>query len=404
MKKYRDYKCIDFLDDDSFIRAQTTMNPEDCALWNSLIDNCEIDIDEFLEANLMLEAWMNTQQEPDAEQLNDLRIKIAKSIEQAQKAGKRTRIKKLLILSATAVGTVAAVVACLFYFPLNNKQQTPPSEYTQFRIINQEQPSDVIRLSSGNEEMKIDEANPQVSYDSNGTLKINRKVIDLKTAKPAATTENPAMNRLWVPFGKRAQLTLSDGSHIWINTGTVVVYPERFVGEAREIYVDGEIYVDVAKSDDKPFIVKTNAMEISVLGTKFNVAAYSRDNISQVALVEGSVKVRQNENDLNLEPGQVFTTTSEGNSLKTTDTEIYTSWKNGIYILDNEPIEKILLKLARYYNVTMTLPEKESGTICFGKLKLRDELDPLMKNLSQIARFNYAVKDNRYTIQYIDDE
>jgi ferric-dicitrate binding protein FerR (iron transport regulator) len=212
-----------------------------------------------------------------------------------------------------------------------------------------------------------------------------------------------------VPYGKRASLTLSDGTLLWVNSGTTVIYPSVFPDDKREIYVDGEVYVEVQRDENRPFLVKTDQLHIEVLGTSFNLSAYKENAQKRVVLVNGSVDVYLNgineENKKNsaktrLRPNQSYTYNKERNSVETVETEIYTSWRHGIYIFRDEPIENILQQLARYYNVIMIFPTQPSGTFCSGKLELKEDLSHLLNNLSEIALFNFGVKDNEYRIQF----
>ena len=109
-----------------------------------------------------------------------------------------------------------------------------------------------------------------------------------------------------IPKGKRTRLTLADGTHLWANSGTRVVYPSHFEKNHREIYVEGEVYLDVFRNEDAPFIVRTKDFQIQVLGTSFNVSAYPSEGVSSVVLVEGSVNVKnQQKEQVKLAPGQL---------------------------------------------------------------------------------------------------
>jgi ferric-dicitrate binding protein FerR (iron transport regulator) len=193
---------------------------------------------------------------------------------------------------------------------------------------------------------------------------------------------------------------LSDSSILYVNAGTSVTYPAVFKGDKREIYVTGEIYAEVRRDEKKPFIVKTDHMDIQVLGTSFDVSAYREDRQERVVLVSGTVEVGMQGNRLHLNPNQAYTLMEQEGTLETVDVELYTSWRDGIYVFKDESIEHILLRLARYYNVTLILPEQFSGVVCSGKLELKEELSILLNGLSQIASFNFAVKDSEYRILF----
>ena len=105
-----------------------------------------------------------------------------------------------------------------------------------------------------------------------------------------------AMNTITVPAGQRANLTLADGTNVWLNARSEMRYPAVFTGNKREITLDGEAYFEVTHNEDKPFVVQTNKCNVEVLGTKFNVEAYSDSEDFCTSLMEGSVRVSDKRN------------------------------------------------------------------------------------------------------------
>jgi len=151
----------------------------------------------------------------------------------------------------------------------------------------------------------------------------------------------------------------------------------------------------------RPFIIKTDKLDVQVLGTVFNVSAYKEDNQTDVVLVSGLVNVKpKNGKPTIIKPNQLFAYTDQVSTLRNVDVNNYTSWHEGIYIFHNEPIEEILLRLSRYYNVTMKLPASASGISCSGKLELKEDLTQLLNGLSEITSMSYGVKDNEYRIKF----
>lgn len=314
---------------------------------------------------------------------------------QNKKQERRKKMLKQIYKYVATAACFAILITFSFYFTRREEAKPKETDYTQYKVINRQQaPSKIVIMAEDNH-VNITDENPEISYDRKGTLRVNDGIVKEEH------TENPSMNQLCVPFGKRAQLKLSDGSKLWVNTGTTVIYPNIFSGDKREIYVDGEIYADVTPDTGKPFIVKSGGLEIVVHGTGFNMSAYKKDDMQQVVLVNGSVKVKSNGNTVQMYPNQVYTRTEQESSLKAVhDTEAYTSWRSGIYIFENEPIENVFFKLSRYYNVTMVIPEEVSGIVCYGKLELKEDLSVLLSGLMQIASFNFVIKDNQYIIQF----
>lgn len=197
------------------------------------------------------------------------------------------------------------------------------------------------------------------------------------------------------------QIVLSDSTILWVNTGSTVKYPIAFAKEKREIYVEGEIYASVKHDGSRPFIIKTKKIDVQVIGTELNVTAYNEDDKIDVVLVKGKVNVKSpGGKPTSMQPNQCFTYTENACTLYPVDVENYTYWRNGALILKSEPIENILLRLARYYNVTMKLPSSASGIFCSGKIELKDDLNQVLNGLSEITSMSYSVRDNTYQIKF----
>ncbi|WP_291871130.1 FecR family protein, partial [Maribacter sp.] len=167
-----------------------------------------------------------------------------------------------------------------------------------------------------------------------------------------------AYNTLTVPYGKRFQIELSDGTTAHLNAGTSMKYPVKFLnGMERQIFITGEAYFKVAKDSVHPFIVNADKLNVKVLGTEFNVQAYPEDAVSEIVLVEGSVALYEETQKLEektiLKPGYKAKFSKKSNAIttKTVRTDVYTSWINGELVFRNMTFENILKKLERHYNI-----------------------------------------------------
>ena len=147
-------------------------------------------------------------------------------------------------------------------------------------------PENVITLKLGNGNIKIiseDGATTVVDSDGNqiGTQQGTRLIY-----KNDISIEKLTYNTLTVPYGKRFDIVLSDGTHVFLNSGTSFTYPIEFIkGKSREVFLDGEAYFDVVKNSENPFIVNTGALSVRVLGTKFNLSSYAEDEFINTTLV-----------------------------------------------------------------------------------------------------------------------
>ena len=195
--------------------------------------------------------------------------------------------------------------------------------------------------------------------------------------------ESAKYNQLIIPKGKMSRLTLSDGTKVWVNANTRIVYPAEFTGKQREIYVDGEIFLDVVH-DDRPFIVRTKGLNVEVMGTRFNVCAYDKGELERIVLVEGSVRVanKAGGNKRVLEPKQMYEAAGGETRVEEVDVRKYASWIEGLYYFDRERLENVARLLSDYYGVSIVCSEKTGGFACSGKLDLKSDLDEVLLGLS----------------------
>lgn len=183
-----------------------------------------------------------------------------------------------------------------------------------------------------------------------------------RVAQEVTMKTHEGIHTLNIPRGMNKQLTLADGTQVWLNAESSLQYPETFEGkEQRVVYLKGEAYFEVAKDSLHPFLVKTDALETRVLGTAFNVRAYSSDD-TQVTLVEGSVKVSdKHHHELQLQPGE-HATVRKGSALKSAQVEeasAYRSWADGQFYFDDVELVEIMRELGRWYNVDILFTHRE---------------------------------------------
>ncbi|MEA5081747.1 MAG: FecR family protein [Dysgonamonadaceae bacterium] len=203
---------------------------------------------------------------------------------------------------------------------------------------------------------------------------------------------NAENNKLYVPAGQRAQLTLQDGTNVWLNAQSTLIYPSRFTAKERKVTIIGEAYFDVAKNSKKTFVVNTQNVEIQVLGTEFNVCSYPNTNYIQTNLVEGSLRVSDNRNirkSVTLKPDDQLTIKDGQMFLSKTSNADYFLWKDGIYTFDNEKLIDIIKKLELYYDVTIKIEDPEIFDVRYtGKFRQRDGIEEILRIIQKIQKFN----------------
>lgn len=180
---------------------------------------------------------------------------------------------------------------------------------------------------------------------------------------PASQAQSVEMEKLVVEYGKQAQLSLSDGTIVKLDAGSELVYPKEFSGNTREVHLIGEGYFEVAHNPEKPFIVHANGAKIRVLGTRFNVSAWSLLQRVEVAVSEGKVSFRaENKTEgmgIVIPRGRMSVMRTDGVPMKPfrVDIEKQTAWQDRELILENTPLYEALDQLSRWYGVEVILPD-----------------------------------------------
>lgn len=202
-----------------------------------------------------------------------------------------------------------------------------------------------------------------------------------------------------VPYGQMSQITLSDGTKIWMNSGTVLRYPEQFGANNRSVAIDGEAYFEVTKMDYSPFTVNTADMKVQVLGTSFNLSAYKEDASTSVTLVEGKVAIQNNSGNTlaQLAPGQMGTKNKNlaTVAVQNVKTSSYKAWTEGKIYFDDESLDKIAAKLNRWYNVDISFANQKLKSHRFtGTILKNKPVDQIMQALELLSPITFKHKIN----------
>jgi ferric-dicitrate binding protein FerR (iron transport regulator) len=251
-----------------------------------------------------------------------------------------------------------------------------------------------------------------------GTLAVHAGVKITKTANgqiaceviPGKAGDPLKYNTLEAPKGGQYQITLVDGTKIWLNAASVLKYPSQFAGKERKVELVGEAYFEVAKSKTKSFVVVSKQQEVQVLGTHFNINAYEDEASIKTTLVEGSVKITASPSsqkpeaaaeldDVILKPGQQSIVKDSRINIKEVDSEEAVAWKNGYFTFENDNLEMIMRKLERWYDVKVVYTGKISSKVkVMGFISRNTELPELLKMLESTDKFKFKTEGRRVTV------
>lgn len=237
-------------------------------------------------------------------------------------------------------------------------------------------------------------------HEKNGTtISNNSHTVSYQAVNNSATSEEVVYNTIIVPRGAEYQLTLADGSKVWMNAASTLKYPTRFTGKTREVYLTGEAYFEVAHNAAQPFTVKTDKADVRVLGTHFNVMAYADEDAYKTTLLQGSVSVSTPAGNNIIKPGQQDVVKKDGSQaiLNDVDTDEETAWKNGMFVFKDADIEDIMRKAARWYDLKVVYDGKAPDILFNGKMSRKVDFNGLVTIL-KYAGFHIKVNGNTITI------
>lgn len=316
------------------------------------------------------------------------------------KDARRKAFRKTLV-KLTAVAAIFALIAINVWFFFSYNKIENDIDYSSY-ISNADSDAlaggNVTLILSDKEQIDVHTDTTEVVYDADGRVKVNSEELESKE------DGGISMNQLIVPHGKTSYLTLSDGTKVWINSGTKLIYPSVFDKKKREVYVSGEAYFDVTKNENHPFVIKTSQIDVTVKGTQLNVSAYGDDSEQAIVLVSGKISVNNKEqkSSYDIEPNQRFSynAVSKETDIKTVDVNNYISWKNGYLLLQSESLDKVIAKIDRHFNAFSQYNKVElEGIRVSGKLDMRKDLEKVLEYLSTTAPIDYSVDGNNIVIK-----
>ena len=389
-KDYNKFGFKDFIQDTSFIRA-VQENPEDLEAF--LAENgCKENRDEIEKA------WKYVKgNDLSSNEVNALWTRIAQDTFLKEDA-KIVRRKRFLWGKIAAMLVVACCSAAFLYYYIIRGEERPSGNwetlmeaYLADTVANKE--NVLLALSEANR-LELEEYAPVVSCNDDHSITTgNSRYLSSETSR-----ETPDYHLLMTPKGKMSQLHLPDGTKVWLNAQTQVLFPNKFPQSRREIFVEGEIYIEVAPDATRPFVVKTKQNDIQVLGTRFDVRT-TETGVTQVALVSGKVAVTNHtqKKEVLLLPDQLLEISDRDYTISEVDAQKLIAWKSGIYSYEAELLDKILEDLARYYGVQLAFRQR-GHTRYTGKLTVSQSFDNLLEGLKNIAPITYTKEGERYII------
>lgn len=320
-----------------------------------------------------------------------LRNKIATSIYSHKRKIVRRKIGASLAFSLILISS--------FLFYNQQKKSSSIDSYIQTANSVKADNLDAVELIlSNNKKINILDDNTTISYSKTGeqVTIASEKINGVSEAKNTTS----GFNTVVVPFGKRSKIELSDGTNVWLNSGSKLIYPVVFSKNKREVFLEGEGIFDVAHNKNKPFTVVAKNHEIEVLGTVFNVSNYANDGIIETTLKSGSVQINfkgdsflKRNQSIKIKPGISASYNKNTNQIssKKVDINNYFSWKQGLFIFKKDDLGHIMKRLSRYYNVEIIVKDQQLAKQTFtGSLDLKDNINDVLEAIKETTNLEYT--------------
>jgi hypothetical protein len=328
-------------------------------------------------------------------EINQTKKRISNSVQ-------KSKLKRIIIrLSVAASLLIIFVLGGIWYAQMN--QTSEISDFAKSTSISIPETETLLILQDG-QKVTIDKKESEISYTPNGqqiTIGKGQQIIH----NNGSVKQN--FNTVIVPYGRRSFITLSEGTKVWLNSGSKFIYPAVFAANIREVYIEGEAVFDVSHFDENPFYVRTRDFDIKVLGTVFNVSAYADEKTSSTVLAKGKIelcvndKSMKNNNRQIIKPGTMaeFDPDSKSFTCQTVNPDEYLSWHDGYLIFKHENLVNILKKITRYYNVEIDVetPLLREETFS-GYLDLKNTPEQVLDVISQTTPFVYKYEVNKIVL------
>jgi transmembrane sensor len=353
------------------------------------------------EERAMIESWYQQMELPDVSALTDNQLEEIEGMQPTVEAPRKVRT---LYPWLSAAAAVLLIIGGVFYSTQRPNQHPAQS----VKLHNDAFPGSnkaILTLANGKKIVLNGTQSAKLTQQGNVIVatRANGQLLYESTANEPATQATATLfNIVTTPRGGQYHLVLADGSNIWLNAESSIKYPTVFNSTERRVEITGEAYFEVAHNPKKPFRVICNGQTVEVLGTHFNINAYSDEPALKTTLLQGSVKVTSAslKNTAILKPGQqAVLYTGKQFKVSETDAEAAIDWKEGDFVFKNQTLPDIMRKIARWYDVDVNYGIYQHSKITFsGEVSRTQKLSAVLKMLEVTAPVKFNIHDNLVSI------
>jgi transmembrane sensor len=389
------------------------------ALAEKFLDGTATDAEQE-QLHQLYDKWVDDEETvvSKTEHVEELRIEILQALKDRINGQKRVipfyKRKSWRMVAAASIIIVAGVLLLYYIQPVSPKKEFTSKETN----IPANQPPVLpgkdratLTLADGRV-IDLDSSGAGLLAQEGNTSIINKdgKIIYDPNKKASGET---IYNTISTPRGGQYQLVLPDGSRVWLNATSSIKFPVAFAGNSRTVELNGEAYFEVAKNPARPFVVNVKDVEVKVLGTHFNIMAYSEEEAIKTTLLEGSVQLNSRQpaigNSLQagtgrqlaiLKPGDqaVLTDDSRFTIHEHTDLEEVVSWTNGKFHFNNADIKVIMRQIARWYDVDVEYRNISAQTQLGGVVSRKEDLRQLLNYFEIAGKVHFTIEGRKIIV------
>jgi ferric-dicitrate binding protein FerR (iron transport regulator) len=257
----------------------------------------------------------------------------------------------------------------------------------------------ILTLANGSSIVLGDVKNGALAQQGNTTIVKADGKLSYETAQKQKGSI--LYNTIVTPRGGQYQVVLPDGSEVWLNAASSLRFPTAFTGKDRRVEITGEAYFEIAKDAARPFFVKVGSSEVQVLGTHFDIMAYTEESTLKTTLIEGSVRFVNGGNASLLTPGQQSRLNKDGriSIAGNIDAGEVLAWKNGLFHFENAGIEDVMRQLSRWYDVDISYSNKKDGNYFYADIPRTTNLSDALKALSLTGKVHFEIQGKKIIVE-----
>jgi transmembrane sensor len=307
-------------------------------------------------------------------------------------------VRKLWPRIAAAASILFLLGIAVFFLQNKNVNSTSPVNYLSDVAPGGNRA--ILTLGNGRQINLTGAKNGQLA--KSGTISINKTAdgnITYQSGAEQASIDKVEYNTMSTPVGGQYHLILGDGTGVWLNAASSISYPTAFTGAERKVEVTGEVYFEVAHNAAKPFRVIANQQVVEVLGTHFNINAYTSEVSTKTTLLEGSVKVFAGNTSVTIKPGQQSVIRDGHLSVNpVVDLDEAVAWKNGYFKFKDENIASVMRKLSRWYNIELQYKGKASAEGFNGTISRSKNISQVLSMLERTKAVHFKIDGRRVEV------